>query len=105
MSFKISYSDKITLRYDKLNTKYNRLWEQVTNIGLFILATIIAYSIAFIEYITDNPLRWRIFLDNLMVPGLITLLPVIIVFTILGTLLVITGKEVHTLLKKHKIFG
>lgn len=52
---KLTAKEKLPIKYDKLNTKYNRLWEQSTNIILFIIASIVAYSIVYIQYIMENP--------------------------------------------------
>lgn len=34
------------ISYDRINTRYNRLWEQVTNIGLVIITVTTGYLIA-----------------------------------------------------------
>ncbi len=33
---------KKQIQYDRINTRYNRLWEQVSNTGLFVLTVITA---------------------------------------------------------------
>ncbi|MEK6861531.1 MAG: hypothetical protein AABY07_06180 [Nanoarchaeota archaeon] len=37
---------KDEIKFERFNSKYNRIWEQLTNIGLFVLATVSAYIIA-----------------------------------------------------------
>ena len=39
-------AQKIELKFEKFNSKYNRIWEQLTNISIFILTTVSAYIIA-----------------------------------------------------------
>ena len=98
-------NERLQIKYDKLNTKYNRLWEQTTNISLFILASVVAYSIAYTQYIMQNPLKWGLFLGRLIIPMLSILTPVVVVLTILLTLLFVTGREVHRLVDNYKVFS
>lgn len=105
MSSKLNYSSKQFMKYDKLNTKYNRLWEQVTNLFVYIFGALVAYSIAYLEFLLNNPKEWTLIINNLVLPIAITLIPIAIITTILCTLLCITGKEVHDILKQHKIFN
>jgi uncharacterized protein YneF (UPF0154 family) len=37
---------KQEIEYDRINTRYNRLWEQITNISLVIITVITGYLIA-----------------------------------------------------------
>lgn len=101
---RLTINDKFWVRHDKVNSKYNRLWEQTSNIFLFILASLVAYSIAYIQFVMENPLRWGIFLGKLIFPLLFILVPVSIILTILITLLIITGKEVHSIVESNRIF-
>ncbi|MEK6936395.1 MAG: hypothetical protein AABW67_06425, partial [Nanoarchaeota archaeon] len=72
-------SFKFQIKYDKLNTKYNRLWEQCTNTSFFILASIIAYSIAYLQFKTENQ-TIIIFLSNIILPVTLIAIPVLLVF-------------------------
>ena len=96
-------TNQLSIKYDKINTKYNRLWEQVTNIALFLLAALVAYSIASIQYINENPLKWTAFMNSLLVPLVLLLVPVILILAILLALLILTGKDLHHFLNKQKI--
>ena len=88
------------IKYDKINTKYNRLWEQLTNMSLFIVASFIAYSIA---YLQDNTVSITVFLTKIIIPLLIVLSILSLTFGILLTLLVQTGKKLHDFLKSNAI--
>lgn len=88
------------IKYDKINTKYNRLWEQLTNMSLFILASFVAYSIA---YLQDNTINVAVFLTKIIIPLLVVLIFLTLTFGILLTLLVQTGKKLHDFLKSNKI--
>lgn len=37
---------KVEIKFEKFNSKYNRIWEQLTNISIFVLTTISGYIIA-----------------------------------------------------------
>ncbi len=37
---------QIDIKFEKYNSKYNRIWEQLTNIAIFVLTTISGYLIA-----------------------------------------------------------
>ena len=89
------------IKYDKLNSKYNRLWEQCTNIILFIFASIVAYSIAYLEY-SENK-GFVIFLAKIIIPVVIISIPILLVLGGLLALLFNTGQQVRNLLKENKI--
>lgn len=94
---------KLQIRYDKLNTKYNRIWEQLTNIGLFVLASFIALAIAYVQYNLDYRLSFNAFLIKIiwLIIGIAVLISII--SGCLFTLLVLTGRDLHSLLRKNKI--
>ena len=95
--------EKVPILYDKLNSKYNRIWEQLTNIGLFILASFIAVYITYIQYVTDKSLDITIFLTKVLLILIPLLLIVAVCSAILLTLLISTGFRLYHLLKKYKI--
>lgn len=95
-------SFKFQIKYDKFNTKYNRLWEQCTNTALFILASIIAYSIAYLQFKTENQ-TIIIFLSNIILPVTLIAIPILLIFSGLLALLFTTGNEVRNMLKDNEI--
>ena len=50
---------KIDIKFEKFNSKYNRIWDQLTNISIFVLTTISGYLIALgaIQRNVNNILR------------------------------------------------
>lgn len=94
----------LQIKYDKLNSKYNRLYDQLTNIGLFVLASIVAYSIAYMEYCKDNNPEITIFLTKLIIPIALLILIIAPIIGALITSIVSTGLRLHILLKDEKIF-
>lgn len=95
---------RIQIKYDKLNTKYNRLWEQVTNIGLFVLASVIAYSIAYLQYNVENK-TVLLFLKQVIIQLVIIALPIILIFGSFLALLFTTREELKKVLNDNKIFN
>ncbi len=37
---------KIQIIFEEYNSKYNRIWEQLTNLGIFVLSAVVGYVIA-----------------------------------------------------------
>ena len=105
MSSRLNYSTKQWIKYDKLNTKYNRLWSQVTNLFVYIFASLVAYSIAYLQFLLGNKIELTIIISKLIMPIAFTIFPVAVLFAILSTFLYIAGKEVHIVLSKHRIFN
>jgi|SRR3989344_3072589 len=58
--------------FERLNSKYNRLWEQITNVLILNVQIISAYFIGILAYNTSNP-------SNNIMFGSITLLVTIII--------------------------
>ena len=104
MSSDIDLPNKLPIRYDKINTKYNRLWEQLTNMVLFIFAALIVDTVLYVEYSLNN-LPASIFLSKATLPTMLLLLPVILLTTSIFTLLVTTRSELNKFLKDYKIFN
>lgn len=98
-SFSLDESIRIQLQYDKLNTKYNRLYEQLTSISLFVFASFVAYSIAYVGFTAG----WVLFFHSIFFPILLVLIPLAITFGILTTLLARTALQLHDLLKHYTI--
>ena len=94
---------KIQITYDKINTKYNRLYEQTTNIILFILASAVAYSILYIGYALDRTTDLTIVINKLITPIIFTIIAPLIIVTILITLLILTGINLHKFLKEENL--
>lgn len=92
---------KCQLKYDKLNTKYNRIWEQCTSIILFIFGSIVAYSIAYLEYSENR--GFIIFLSKIIIPVTLILIPILLMLGALLALLFITGQQVRNNLKENKV--
>lgn len=101
MSFSLDDSLRFQLYYDKLNTKYNRLYEQLTSISLFVLASFVAYSIAYAQF----TLGWILFVNKLFFPTLLALIPLALAFGILTTLLVRTAVLLHDLLREQRVLS
>lgn len=99
----LSADTKKQIKYDKLNTKYNRLYNQLTSICLFVLATIVAYSISYIEYSKSNNPHITIFLTKIIIPLLILIISISIVYGVMTTLIITTGIKLHKFLKKEGI--
>lgn len=99
-----TFDTRLQLKYDKINTKYNRLWAQVTDIVLFVLTSFVTYSAAYIGYtLLGNPGLITVFLIKLLSILLPLVIVVALAFGSLVTLLISTGKELHILLNKNKI--
>lgn len=45
------------ITFERLNSKYNRLWEQLTNIGILIIQVITGFLIGLLTYQGDTPQR------------------------------------------------
>ena len=97
----LTINEKVNIIYDKLNTKYNRFCEQLTNLFLFIVASFVAYSILYLDSFHGLPIR--IFLNKIIVCILIFLIPFIIFGTLLVIFLVQTGLKLNRLLKNYNI--
>ena len=41
--------------FERLNSKYNRLWEQLTNIGILIIQIITAFLVGLLTYQSNAP--------------------------------------------------
>ena len=93
--------NKIHFKYDRINSRYNRLWEQITSFGIFILATISAYLIALGTIEKDVPTILSLTQINyiLLFLGIILALA----YGILCTYLVMTRKELTKLFNEHEL--
>ena len=91
--------EKINLTFERYNSKYNRIWEQLTNIILFTFASIVAYLIAFLGY-KNEPEYITIFTS---VTYILLVMFIFIAFGmgILITHLVNCGKKVHSIEKTY----
>jgi len=98
----ISDELKIQLKYDKINTKYNRLWEQFTNFTLFFFASLMAYAIPYIEYKMEN-LSASIFISNSILIIVVLLLPIMMMASMLFAFLISVRSELNSLLREHNI--
>lgn len=94
---------KLKLTYDRFNSKYNRLWGQLTTAIFFIFASVSAYSLLYVQYSIDQNMKISAFLNKSIIPIVFVLIPVVLGLTILGTLLVVQGMKVHGLLKDYDI--
>ena len=93
--------ERIKLTFDRLNSKYNRIWEQLTNITLFTLASIVAYLISFLGY-KNEPYYIIIFTRVTYI--LLTMFAFITFGAgMLITHLVNCGKKVHFISKQYGI--
>lgn len=95
---------RISICFDKLNSKYNRLWDEIINITLFIFASVVAFAILFIQEQQSQNLTWLSFIIK-TVPY--TTLFIIIFFTVISTVLITsliqTKLKLISFLKKHEI--
>jgi len=92
---------RLQIKYDRTNTRYNRLWEQITNIGIFVLATIIGYIIALGS--VERGIQTILTLErvNYMLFSVAVLMAFI--SGILSTYLIMTRKELSKLFREYKI--
>lgn len=68
-------SEKSRLIFEKQNSKYNRIWEQLTSLSLFFIATFLAWLGVWYDLTTkiaDSPSRAAV-IQNLSVFHLVTL--------------------------------
>lgn len=93
---------RIGIKFDRLNSKYNRLWEQLTNLFIFVFASFVAYSVLYLGNFTYTP--FSIFLTKCLIHLVILVFPIVILFSIISTTLYFTKKEINIILRKYKIF-
>ena len=93
---------KDEIKFERFNSKYNRIWEQLTNIGLFVLATISVYIITLgtIEQKVDTALI--ITQVNYILLGIAVIVG--LAGGVLITHLQFAGKEIRDILKINEIF-
>jgi hypothetical protein len=68
----LTIEDKVPIRFERLNSKYNRLWDQLTNICIFVFGSLVAYSIAYIDYCLGNSPEIALFLSRIIIPLIIS---------------------------------
>ena len=54
---KLDYHKYKDIIFERLNSKYNRLWEQLTNISVLLIEVIVAYFLAVMAYETNTPTK------------------------------------------------
>ena len=92
---------KIEIKFEKFNSKYNRIWEQLTNISIFILTTVSGYIIALgaIQKNVNNILR----LDVVNYILLVIAILLGIGYGILVTHLLECRKQIKIIFEKYQI--
>lgn len=106
LKVKLNEKEKLQLNFEKSNSKYNRLWEQLTNIVLFILASAIAYLITYLQINTNTypTLEANIRASNLLnIATKILLAAAIIIAVGVGFLLahlISAGLNVHKIMRE-----
>ena len=88
----------IELKFEKVNSKYNRIWEQVTNISLFVLTAFVAYIIALMTRVENIDTQLTIDYANYIL--LVIAFLVAIVYTILVVHLVKARNEIKKIFEE-----
>jgi len=97
----MNIEQKQQIIYDRVNTRYNRLWEQVTNTGLFVLTVIAGYLIA-LKSVEKN-LETILTLDQVNYILLFLAIIVGIISAVLMAYLIFTRKELNKFFNKNHI--
>jgi len=95
--------EKLKLYFEKCNSKYNRLYGQLTNIGIFTLSTIILYMVWRIPYQYNiKTIEDALILEQVtqVYAGIWILLAFII--GVLLTNLIISAIRVHIIIRENR---
>lgn len=92
---------KLQIRFERYNSKYNRIWEQVVNMGLFILATTVAYVIAVGSIQKD--VKTLLNIENVNYSLMVIAIIIGVCMSILITHLSFSRKELKKMLQENKI--
>lgn len=101
MSPSMKLEQKVDIKFEKFNSKYNRIWEQLTNISIFVLTTVSGYLIALstIQRNVNNILKIEFVNYILLMIGIILGFG----YGILITHLLECRKQIKFIFEKYKI--
>lgn len=105
----LTAKEKLLLDFQKCDSKYNRLWEQLTNIILFILASAVAYVIGYVQVNTNTYLSLQ---DSLRASNLLNFVTKILIASgailsigigFLLAHLISAGLHIHKIMREQEI--
>ena len=92
---------QLDIKFEKYNSKYNRIWEQLTNLGIFIFTVISGYLIAVASIQRNIETLITLETVNYILLGMAVIMGS--ACSILITHLINSRKEVNRILNDHEV--